>query len=186
MKNQTWMGIVLLIWAPFATAAHLNGTDVQAAMQTALTAMNIKGELVPGSVQFANAPVLVKNPQLKVERANITGSNRLEARLKCRPAYACLPFHATAQVRLAAALPHGLKRSWSAASQGGVQGGPPMLKPGEGVTFVSERSGARLLVRAVALERGELGELVRVRAVDGKHEVLRGRLCGEHVVRSES
>jgi flagella basal body P-ring formation protein FlgA len=38
----------------------------------------------------------------------------------------------------------------------------------------------------VALERGELGELVRVRAVDGKHEVLRGRLCGEHVVRSES
>jgi hypothetical protein len=176
----------MLLWivvsAPWAWAMHLDAAEVETAMRAALSEMNMKASLVAGSVRFPNAPVLVKGAHLVADRATITPPNRMEALVRCRPVYACLPFHASAEVRPDQALG---ARFWNKESEA-RRSSVPKIRPGERVTYVDRTIGIQTSVQAVLLDAAVVGQMVRVRALDGKHEILRGRLCAEHVVRSES
>ena len=183
-KRRMLLMLVALMIPPLNWAAHLNANDVENAMSIALAEMKVKATVVAGSAHFPNMPLLVKGPQLIADRANITPPNRFEVRVRCRPAYACLPFHASAELRMGAG--GTLAQRWTKQRERQARV-PTKLSPGERVLFVQQQAaGVRTIVQAVTLDAAAIGQMVRVRAVDGKHEVLRGRLYAEHIVRSES
>jgi hypothetical protein len=119
-----------------------------------------------------------------VERATITPEGHVDARLRCEPRTSCIPFYATANVAQSGN-PSRL-HTWVAPEKGPAVVNKMMVKAGARVVFVSDSAGARILLQVVMLEAAMPGKLVRVRTVDGKHEILRGRLCDGGIVRSET
>jgi flagella basal body P-ring formation protein FlgA len=61
-----------------------------------------------------------------------------------------------------------------------------VVKRGERVILVREQDGGRTQVQAVAVDSGAISDSIRVRAIDGRHEVLRGQVCATGVVRGET
>src|SRR5689334_23783762 len=75
-------------------------TVVERALLATLHTMNVQASLVPGSVQFDQGASrrILNDRDLVVERASISGL-KMEARLRCKPLIACLPFYASADLR---------------------------------------------------------------------------------------
>ena len=177
---------VLFICIALCSCAHgqIPASAVEHALADALHAMNVEGSLIAGSLRFEQGSERreLAHTSLLVERALIAGT-RLEARLRCRPALACVPFYATADLQLGSGTSR--QRSWSAITPRSATR-DAAIKPGDRVVFIREISGARILRRAVALQRSNIGQITRIRVIDGRHEVVRGRVLADHVVRSES
>jgi len=159
-------------------------TVVERALLATLHTMNVQASLVPGSVQFDQGASrrILNDRDLVVERASISGL-KMEARLRCKPLTACLPFYASADLRFANE--DIVQRSWPIETSSKLTS-REALKPGDSVLFILNTNGIRILMRAVALQHSYVGQMTRVRAVDGRHEVMRGRVFADHVVRSES
>jgi hypothetical protein len=176
--KPAWLLAVVLMCA-VARGEDIAPSEIEAGIREALAHVGAERALVPGSVRMPS--IVMRTPgQLFVERIAISTSGHVDARIRCRPARACLPFVASAQL-----LWNAPAQVWAAS--GNRQGSKrPALKRGARVVFVREVSGGTLRVRAIALDAGNVGEMVRVRAIDGRQEVMRGRLGGDGVVRGES
>ena len=184
--------IVFLVMCARAQAAELSADRVQSAIVAALTSAATEAVLVPGSLRFPTMPLRVDVAQLVVDKLTISRSGHLDARVQCAPSRACLPFAVSGEVfgqRFKAVLatrhsnPQGSELRTAGAQ---IHTRPGTLKLGHRVLFVRERDGVRMHIQAVTLDNAAVGDNVRVRAIDGKHEIMRGRLCAQHIVREES
>jgi hypothetical protein len=177
--------LLMLVWTVCSLGhAQISDAVVQHALSDTLHAMHVRATVVPGSLHFqqGRSHGTLASEDVLAERASISGS-KIQARLRCKPLTACLPFYASADLRFEN---EGIvQRSWSAAADH-ISTSGPALRPGDYVVFTRELNGVRIQVRAVALQRSYLGQMTRVRATDGRHEVMRGRVSADHVVRSES
>src|SRR5689334_17792385 len=184
--NALTRGTALVTCIALGLFAHAQITSaaVEHALTETLRVMNVPAVLTPGSVRFAQGSIRrgAGSAGVVVERASVSGS-RLEARVRCTPVVACLPFYATAYLQFESRA--NVERPWSVLSRRESHD-CEAIRPGERVTFLREANGVRILQRAVALQRGCIGEMMRVRAAEGHHEVMRGRVFEKHVVRSES
>ncbi len=103
---------------------------------------------------------------------------RARFRVECVNAGACLPFFVyvrTASHASAAACDLGAERHGSAKVDAG-----PMLRVGEGATAVMVASGLRMTAAVTCLDRGARGEIIRVRAGEGR--IFRARVAGPGLV----
>lgn len=184
--------VVLLVMCMRAQAAELPADRVQAAIVAALVSTGTEAVLVPGSLRFPTMRLHVDIAQLVVDKLTISRSGHLDARVQCAPSRACLPFAVRGEVfgqrskvvmATRHSTPHGSELRTAGAQ---IQSRPGTLKLGHHVMFVRERDGVRMHIQAVTLDNAAVGDNVRVRAIDGKHEIMRGRLCAQHIVREDS
>lgn len=168
-----------------ASGADIKRSEVESVLREALAAMRIDAPLISDSLRFAGGLVNgAGGAKLIVERAAITPEGHVDARLRCEPRNSCLPFYVSADLAENGHSPNAL--TWVATGKHAVAPQKPIVKAGERVVFVSDTQGSRILLQAITLEAGAPGSLVRVRAIDGKREILRGRLCDGGIVRSET
>ncbi len=111
-------------------------------------------------------------------------------RLACRPATECLPFHVVlyragwhppekdAVPGNAASLPQPRSQPPHGARP------TPLVRPGDAVQLIEERPGLRLVTRAVCLERGGIGDAIRVRNL-ATHQVRAAIVVDKDRVRVE-
>lgn len=190
MKRAT---LIVLLLTCMQTRATESSTDrVQSAVAAALASMQAGTMLVPGSLRFPKVSFRADAAQLLVDKVTISRTGHIDARVRCAPRHACLPFAVTAEL-----IGQKSPAVWSARHSGprgtelrtsASQADPKhrTLKVGDRVLFVREHDGVRTGIQAITLNNAAIGDAVRVRAIDGKHEIMRGRLYPEHIVREDS
>jgi hypothetical protein len=182
--------IVLLVTCVRGQATELSSDRVQAAVAAELSSVQAGAVLVPASLHFPQTPSRFDATQLVVDKLTISRTGHVDARVQCVPRHACLPFAVTAEVTgQISPVVWTTRYSNTPGSELRTAHGQHKartLKLGEHVLFVRERDGVRTRIQAVTLDNATPGDIVRVRAIDGKHEILRGRLCADHLVREDS
>jgi hypothetical protein len=113
-------------------------------------------------------------------------SREWEFSMRCAQANDCVPFLVRARADVgrlsAAAFPHPLQPSPTQSA--GISLLPaPVVKPGDTLTLLWDQAGIRLVLPVVCLDRGGLGDAVRVRIKNGSR-VLRAEVVGGGMLRA--
>jgi hypothetical protein len=136
-------------------------------------------ELKDQDIEIPSAVPVRAGSSLRVASVCWDGSAaRARFRLECTAAGACLPFYVYVRTG-----PHAGAASCDlkAESRGSAKvTAGPVVHVGEGATAVMVGSGLRMTAAVTCLDRGARGEIIRVRAGEGR--IFRARVAGPGLV----
>jgi hypothetical protein len=162
------------------------------ALQAVASALHLDTSDLENSLQLLRSPFLLPgNAHLRVVSIKAAGGNSWFLRVECDSRRDCLPFYALlrSSVFNATVLPRsGSKpdRQLEADIKGLTRQSrsAPIERSGDRVEVVEELSGMHFRTRAICLQSGSLGDLIRVRNLS-THRVVLATVAGDRVVRVE-
>ena len=171
-----------LAW-PGEVASRLSPVTAQQAWQAVVDELRWRGfgqEQLP-RVEDLELPVLV--PTRGPQRLRVSAvcwdadAGRVRFRLECRNQGACLPFLVYARVHA-----HAQAASCREETQAHPppQEAKPTVRAGERATAVLASAGLHMTAAVTCLERGQEGDIIRVRAHEGR--IFRARVAGPALV----
>jgi Chaperone for flagella basal body P-ring formation len=173
-------------------AAHLiTRGEVLSAIEHALNVnelQTVRALTVEDLSPFANVSVAKLNPNLRVTQIEADPAGRgFRALIWAVDEPKSPPFWVTVNVTVVAVgTPSAIPPALSAIPENSAAPAaapPSLINPGDRSTIVIEGNGFRILASGVALERGALGQTVRVRAV-ATGQIIHARVGGDRLLRA--